>query len=340
MNFPHPEYPFASEDLSLIHKGAAELDPVLRDAHFLISGGSGFFGRWILESLLYANAHRGANLKATVLAREPTAFLARVPHLTAPAIQWTRGSVATVRPGDFAGRRFDAVIHLATESDSRATVSYPAAAVDVITGGTQRLLDIAILTGAKRFLFASSGSVYGKQPPDLELLDETFPGLPDPDNITDAYAISGEAKRHAELLCMDYARRHNLETVIARGFTFAGPGMPLAGKFAFGNFMRDGLSGRPIFLTGDGAPVRSCLHAIDLTVWLWTMLVRGAPGQAYNLGSELPVTLRELAMEIAGEFGLSEVRLLQSPKLGQLPHRHVPSTARARTELGLRQTSI
>lgn len=338
MKSPPAEPPFESDDLFLVDEGIANLRPVLRDAHFLISGGTGFFGRWILESLLYANARHGANLKATVLARSPHSFLARVPHLAVPAIHWVQGSVSTTRPDDFSGQRFDAVIHLATESDSQATISNPSAAIDVITGGTQRLLDIAVCAGAKRFLFASSGSVYGKQPPDIELLDETYPGRPIPGNMTDAYAISGEAKWQAELLCAAYGKRHKLETVIARGFSFAGPGMPLDGKFAFGNFMGDALAGRPVVVTGDGTPVRSYLHAIDLTIWLWTMLVRGVAGRAYNLGSERPVTLRDLAVEIAVEFNLPEVRVLQAPQPGQLPHRYVPSTARARSELGLRQT--
>ena len=333
------EPPFAAEDLASVLAGIAGVTADLRNARLLITGGTGFFGRWLLESMLAANAQTGANLTATVLARDPAAFLARMPHLaTARAITWVTGAVTTIRPEDFAGQRFDGVIHLATESDSQATVSNPGAAVDVITGGTRRVLDVAVATGARRFLFASSGSVYGKQPSTVERLDESFPGLPDPKNFTDAYAISGEAKRQAELLCAAYAHEHPLATVIARGFTFAGPGLPLDGKFAFGNFMRDALAGRPIVLTGDGTPVRSYLHAIDLTVWLWTMLVRGAPGRAYNVGSEHAVTLRELADAIAEEFGLAEVKVLQKPLPGQLPHRYVPSTARARAELGLSET--
>lgn len=338
MKSPAIEPPFASDDLLLVSEGIANLDPVLHDAHILISGGTGFFGRWMLESMLYANSHRGANLKATVLSRNPATFLARVPHLAVPAIHWVKGSVTTIGPADFIGRRFDAVIHLATESDSQATVSNPAAAIDVITGGTQRLLDIAICTEARRFLFASSGSVYGKQSPDISLLDETYSGQPVQGSLSDAYTISGEAKRQAEMLCAAYSERHKLETVIARGFTFAGPGMPLDGKFAFGNFMQDALAGRPVVVTGDGTPVRSYLHAIDLTVWLWTMLVSGATGRPYNLGSEYAVSLRELAEVIAGEFNLPEVRVLQASMPGKLVHRYVPSTARARSELGLRQT--
>ena len=333
------EPPFAAEDLASVLAGIAGVTDELRNARLLITGGTGFFGRWMLESLLAANVQSGANLTATVLARDPAAFLARVPHLAAArAITWVTGSVTTVRPEDFAGQRFDRVIHLATESDSQATVRNPAAASDVITGGTRRVLDVAVWSGATRFLFASSGSVYGPQPAAVERLDETFSGRPDPSNLADAYGISGEAKRQAELLCAAYAREHPLATVIARGFTFAGPGLPLDGKFAFGNFMRDALAGRPIVLTGDGTPVRSYLHAVDLTVWLWTMLVRGTAGRAYNVGSEHAVTLRELADAIAGECGQAEVRVLRTAPPGQLPHRYVPSTARARAELGLQQT--
>ena len=333
------ESPLPVEDISLVLGATAPLWTELRGSHVLVTGGTGFFGRWILESLLAANVHYNAGLRATVISRDPTAFLKKMPHLAAAgALDWVQGSVATMRPEAFAPRHFDGVIHLATEADSAATIASPQRAVDVITGGTRRALDVAVATGARRFLFASSGSVYGRQPPDLALLPETYAGRPDVTQTTDAYAISGEAKRQAEELCAEYASTHGLQTVIARGFTFAGPGLPLDGKFAFGNFMRDALAGRPIVLSGDGTPVRSYLHAVDLTVWLWTMYARGAAGRAYNVGSEQAVTLRELAEMIAGEFGLAEVKVLRTPLPGQLPHRYVPSTARARVELGLCET--
>jgi len=207
-----PELPLASDDLATVQEGIADLVPNLSNCHFLISGGTGFFGRWILESLLYANLQRGTNIRATALARNPNGFLARMPHLAVPAIRWVQGSVTTVRPRDFSGLDFHGVIHLATESDSKATVGNPAEAIDVITGGTQRLLDIAVASGAKRFLFTSSGSVYGRQPSDVELLDETYPGGPDSTDMTDAYSISGEAKRQAELLCIGYADRQKIES--------------------------------------------------------------------------------------------------------------------------------
>ena len=333
------EPPLPAEDIALVLGATESLWEELRGSHVLVTGGTGFFGRWILESLLAANQQFNAGLRATVVSRDPATFLKKMPHLaSARVIDWVQGSVATMKPEDFASRRFDGVIHLATEADSMATVAAPGRAVDVITGGTRRALDVAVATGARRFLFASSGSVYGPQPADMALLPESFTGRPDVTQTSDAYAISGEAKRQAELLCVEYARTHGLQAVIARGFTFAGPGLPLDGKFAFGNFMRDALAGRPIVLTGDGTPMRSYLHATDLTIWLWTMYARGSAARAYNLGSEQAVTLRELAELIAAEFGSVDVKVLQTPLPGQLSHRYVPSTARARAELGLSET--
>ncbi len=333
------EPPLPVEDISLVMRATEPLWTELRGSHVLVTGGTGFFGRWMLESLLAANAHFNAGLRATVISRDPAAFLEKMPHLAAErALNWVQGSVATMRPEAFAQQYFDGVIHLATEADSAATLASPERAVDVIMGGTQRALDVAVATGARRFLFASSGSVYGRQPADIALLPETFAGRPDLTQTSDAYVISGEAKRQAEFLCAEYASAHGMQAVIARGFTFAGPGLPLDGKFAFGNFMRDALAGRPIVLTGDGTPVRSYLHAVDLTIWLWTMYVRGSAARAYNVGSEQAVTLLELAELIAEEFGLAEVKVLQTPQSGQLPHRYVPSTARARAELVLNET--
>jgi dTDP-glucose 4,6-dehydratase len=88
---------------------------------------------------------------------------------------------------------------------------------------------------------------------------------------------------------------------------------------------------------GDGTNIRSYLYSADLAVWLWTLLLRGVPGRPYNVGSEHAVSLLELAGAIEAELGAKGIRVMQQPRPGAAPDRYVPSTERARRELGLRE---
>jgi nucleoside-diphosphate-sugar epimerase len=327
--------PLPAEDLEYIKRGVGEYWPELRGARILITGATGFFGRWMLESLLSANdsLHLGAHVVA--LSRDPDGFLGTAPHLSGAGVTWMRGSVASLATEAFDQEEFDAVIHLATEANLQSVRAEPAAAIDVITGGTQRVLDVAGRTGARRFLFTSSGAVYGPQPVDIEYIDESYCGNPGRTDSNFLYAIPGEAKRQAELLCVARAHADGLGAVIARCFTFAGPGLPTDSGFAFGNLMRDALSGGPLVIKGDGTAIRSYLHAADLTIWLWVLLLAGVPGRAYNVGSEKAVSIRQLAEVISKELGVAGIRVLQQPVSGSNPERYVPSTLRAREEIGL-----
>lgn len=331
------EDPLPRDDLQFVHREAAELWPRLKGARLLFTGATGFFGRWLLESLFFADELEGLGVRVTALSRDPEAFLKKVPHLAIERLRWVKGSVTTLSPDLFAREPFDAVIHLATEADMEATRADPSGAVRVIADGTRRTLEAAAQSGAKRFLFTSSGAVYGCQPEGLERLSEDYPTLADPGDTGAIYAIPGYAKRQAEFLCMEAAHREGLGAVIARCFSFAGPAMPLDAKFAFGNFIRDGIAGGPVVVTGDGTPRRSYLYAADLAVWLWTLLLKGAPGRAYNVGSEHSVTLQELAHTVSHELGASGMTVIGKPDPGGSEDRYVPSTLRIRKEFGLKE---
>jgi len=236
----------------------------------------------------------------------------------------------------FSKREIEAVVHLVTEADVGATVERPLAALDVIVEGTRRALEFAMAVKARRFLFTSSGAVYGRQPSEMDLMGETYLGGPEYLNPSAPYGLAGEAKRYAEVLCAAYARSNNLETVIARCFSFIGPYLPLDTKFAVGNFLKDALEGREILIKGDGTPLRSYLYAADLAVWLWTLLFRGRSGEVYNVGSENPVSIRELAEKVKATLASpSGVRVRGIPLEGRAPERYIPDTRRARNELGL-----
>jgi nucleoside-diphosphate-sugar epimerase len=332
------ERPLPPEDLNHVRLGGAALWPELRGARILITGATGFFGRWLVESLLSADGRHGLGVRIFALSRAPDSFLESAPHLAGAGLKWLRGSVATLEPDALGGEEVDMVVHLATEADLRASRADPVAAAAVITEGTRRTLALAVKARARRFLFTSSGAVYGRLPPDMGRIPESYPGRPDPLDESSPYALPGEAKRQAELICEKCAREDGLGAVIARCFTFAGPGLPADSKFAFGNFMRDALCGETIVIEGDGTPVRTYLHAADLAIWLWALLLRGTPGRAYNVGSEQPVSLLQLAETIATVLEAPGIEVRRKAIPGAAPDRYVPSTQRARDELGLSES--
>jgi dTDP-glucose 4,6-dehydratase len=209
----------------------------------------------------------------------------------------------------------------------------PRKVFDSIVLGTRRVLDFADAHGVSRLLLASSGAVYGTQPPELERIAESYTGAPDP---LLPHAAYGNGKRAAEWL----ACSSGLDVTIARIFALLGPGMPLNGPFAAGNFVRDTLAGDTIRIQGDGRPLRSYLYMADLVVWLLRMLESGAPGQAYNVGSEHALSIRELAQAIS-QAAQVDARLapLQTSDAQTLPPRYVPDTRKARETLQLPDTT-
>ena len=135
-----------------------------------------------------------------------------------------------------------------------------------------------------------------------------------------------------------YGRQFGLNVVNARIFALLGPLLSLDIHFAAGNFIRDAIAGRKIIVKGAGTAVRSYLYAADLTVWLWTILLRAAPGAVYNVGSEEAVSIAELAERTARLLGDGGFEVLGKPDAGWNPGRYVPSTALIRDELGLSAT--
>jgi dTDP-glucose 4,6-dehydratase len=318
-------------DLEHVLEHAAPAFEALRGARVFLTGGTGFFGRWLVESALHANRRLSLGLSLVLLTRDTGAARSRIAALQHEAVTLLEGDVCTFATPTGA---FDAIVHAATESSRIARPDDYRARFQTIVRGTERVLDLAATCGAPRLLYVSSGAVYGRQPSGRSHVDETYTGAPDSMTPASAYA---EGKRAAELLVAMHAAASASEATVARGFAFVGPGLPLDAHFAAGNFLRDAMAGGKIRVNGDGSAIRSYLYAADLSVWLWTICQCGASGTAYNTGSERAVSIAELASittDVVGGEGVEFGAPAQSTPPA-LTNRYVPSTWRARNDLGL-----
>lgn len=324
-----------AEDLDYILKQTKAFWEELRGKRIFVTGGTGFFGCWLLESFSWVNKKLDLKAELLVLTRDYEAFKKKRPHLCQdPAISFQQGDIRTFR---FPEGRFSHVIHAAaTSAEETYNNEDPKIKAETVVEGTKRALEFAVQCQAQKFLYTSSGVVYGEQPADLPNISEDYQGKPEP---RDRNFVWGKSKLLAEELCLQAFKKHGLEAKIARCFSFVGPYLPLDIHYAIGNFIRDGLKGGPIKIKGDGTPYRSYLYVADLIIWLWTILFKGQAGRIYNVGSGDGITIADLAKTVAKVFDQSiEVEIAGKHVAGQKISRYVPAVDRVATELGLKQT--
>lgn len=305
----------------------------LRGQRLLLTGGTGFMGKWLLGSFLHANRFHGLDARVVVLSRDVQAFRRRHADVAdAPEIEWLQGNVRDFQLSSASACSH--AIHAATDVVAQRAPS--AIFEDCVSGTRQVLQQLQSADSPGRLLLLSSGAVYGRTPGDLDRIPESWPGAPD---CLDAASAYGEGKRASELLCAMAAKEHGWCIPVARCFAFVGPHLPLDKHFAIGNFIGAALRGEPIRIQGDGTPLRSYLHAADMSAWLWTLLLRGQGARAYNVGGDESVSIAQLAHRVVDALGSrSAVHLARQPVAGATIQKYVPALERVRDELKLRVT--
>jgi nucleoside-diphosphate-sugar epimerase len=308
-------------DISGLIEGHASAFHPLRNSSILITGATGWFGVWLLDSLLAADDALRLGLRITAVSRDPRRFIERFPAFEDVRLTWLTGDVRNL---EFDAGSFSHVIHGAADTLG-GDVDSQLDNFNTILEGTRRVLASAT-AGATPVLLLSSGAIYG--PPTSEHLrfSEGDCGGPNPANPKSAYA---EGKRAAELLG-SIAAAQGAKVRIARCFAFAGPHMPFDKHFAIGNFIADAVLGREIRVKSDGRPLRSYMYMTDLIRALLAVLNNGATGGIYNVGSDQAVSIEMLAHAVNRVVGGRGVQVGGNPT--HWSENYVPNTSRLRTD--------
>lgn len=299
----------------------------------LVTGGTGFFGRALLRRWIDDEKYGTSLPEVTVLTRSPESFLVTYPEFFGKEwLSFHKGNILdyTSLPHN---KTFTHIMHGATESTIGPSLQ-ALQRYDEIVNGTRNILDYAVKNNVKRVLLTSSGGVYGPQPETLGEIPESYMGIPDPLDPRSAYSM---AKRASEHLCCLYNDRYGVESVVARCFAFVGQDLPLNVHFAIGNFIHDALYNQQINVSGDGTPIRSYMNQADLARWLLCILDKGVPGNAYNVGSDQPISIANLAYLVRDTLS-PDKRVVFRNSLNGFEGRnlYIPDISKAYTDMNLR----
>ena len=313
------------EDLTFIAEKLSEDFSFYKGKKIFLTGGTGFFGKWLLGAFAFLNRYHKLDIAVTILSRNPKKFSEENPKLFRN--QWftfIKGDIRNLDQVCCVDENFDLIIHAATDASVELNKSKPELMYSTIIDGAKTVCDFAKKVKANRILYTSSGAAYGKQSSKGKLLEE-LANQSDPDK-KDAYAY---AKLQSENYFIGNAP---CDVVITRCFAFSGPHLPLNGGFAFGNFINDVLNEQNIIIKSSGKSVRSYLYASDLVIWLLRVLSVGKDRELYNIGSHFEVTINKLATLVSR--GCVSVKVLGVDD-GNKDY-YVPCTKKAERELGLK----
>jgi dTDP-glucose 4,6-dehydratase len=294
--------------------------------NIFLTGGTGFFGKSFLDLFISINLELDLNCKVTILTRDSKTFKKNFCELVEHKfIEFIEGDICSF---PFPDKSFDYILHFATPASSSFNKEKPAEVFQIITEGTKHVLEFAKICNVKKILFASSGAIYGSHPLSLVHIDESYVG---DDFHTQSY---GEGKRVAEALGISAAFLGHFEFKIARCFTFAGPYLDPKSEYAIANFVRDAVLSHKIVIHSDGRDYRSYMGSDDLVVALLTILTSGKNGKPYNVGSDDPITIRELAYMVKDLVNPDvAIEILDAVNKNSSPKSYIPSIDLLKNEL-------
>jgi nucleoside-diphosphate-sugar epimerase len=268
----------------------------LRNKKIIVAGGGGFLGSYLVKALLTANAALDLNLTVTCLTRNVDNVVHRFASWqNDSALKFFEHDIVQALPPELAPAHI--VVHTASQATPRHYEEDPVGTLLANSVGTRNLLDYAIRSESKKFLFFSSGAVYGTLQDNSQEVPETEYGPIDP---LDMRACYSESKRIAETMCVAWSHQYGLDTSIVRPAHTYGPGLAANDGRSFADFIADAVAGRNIKLKSNGSARRVFCYVADATLGFLTVMFHGDDRKAYNVANPMQeVSIGELAEIVA-----------------------------------------
>lgn len=286
----------------------------LKNKSILVTGATGTIGSFIVDTLLYYNYKEAARINIYAAGRSIENLKKRFEGIKTERLHYLEYDLN--RKILFRDR-FDYIIHAAGNAYPEAFNDDPVGTIMGNVAGTYRLLEYGKCHMAKRFLYVSSGEVYGQGDLALDSYEETYAGYID---STSPRACYPNSKRVCETLCASFAKQYGLETIIVRPCHTYGPGMTKKDNRANAQFFKNALKGEDILLNSAGTQLRSYCYIADCISAILTVMLKGNCGEAYNIANpNARITIADFAKAVAEYAG--KKRRFVEPAMVDIAHR-------------------
>lgn len=264
----------------------------LNNRSILVTGATGLIGKALVDYLILIGDKMNLKLKVYAASRSEESFKCRFSKRD--NLFYFNYSLEKPLVTDI---HFDYIIHAASNADPKMFVSDPVGTMTSNFTGTYNLLEYAKNNKTERFLFVSSGEVYGQWDGECDAFDENYSGYV---NFTEARGCYPSGKRAAENLIVCYKEQYGVDSVIVRPSHTFGPTQLSRDSRAMSEFFTLAVRGDDIVLKSPGLPVRSYTCVFDCVSGIVTALLKGESGQAYNIANKKSiVSIADLAKCIA-----------------------------------------
>lgn len=276
----------------------------LKGKTVLISGAAGMLGSCLVDAIMVWNRQQAEPCRVVAIGRNLEKAKERFASF------WDSGHFIFIQQNvcellDNFPEPVDFIIHAASKADPVNMAKFPVETLLANVLGTKNLMEYGLAHGMKRFLYVSSGEVYGQPNENQDDFTEDYCG---PLDLSSPRSCYPEGKRAAEVLCQSYRSQFGADVVIVRLCHLFGPTMSRQDSRAVAEFLWSAAEGRDIVMKSNGLRERSHCYVVDAAQGLLTALEKGEPGQAYNIADKrYQMTIREFA-EQAAEIGKSKVK--------------------------------